>query len=91
MDITRIQIRAPKGRDPGRVLERPYKVIGDTVFLVDESGKALASDGDKYSRKLAPGDNPRQVAAQLLRQHYNATRTGPRGFNRPLIYPKLVY
>ena len=91
MEITRIQIRAPKGRDPGKVLEQHYKVIGDTVMLVDPSGKPLISDDQKYSRKLAPGDSAKQVAAQLLRQHYNATRSGPRDFNRPLNYPKLVY
>jgi hypothetical protein len=89
MEITRIQIRAPKGNDPGKVLERHFKVIGDTVFLVDESGKALASDGEKFSRKLNEGDNPKQVASQLLRQHYNATRTGPR--DRPISYPPLKY
>jgi len=91
MEITRIQIRAPKGNDPGKVLERHFKVIGDTVFLVDESGKVLASDGEKFSRKLNEGDNPKQVASQLLRQHYNATRTGPRDFNRPISYPPLKY
>jgi hypothetical protein len=84
MEKTRIQIRAPRGNsDPGKVLEQHYKVIGDTVMLVDPSGKPLMSDDQKYSRTLSPGDNPKQVAAQLLRQHYNASRSGPRDFNRP--------
>jgi hypothetical protein len=91
METVFIQIRAPKGFDPGKVQEGHYKVIGDTVLLVDRSGKALASDDQKYSRKLTAADNPKQVAAQLLRQHYNATRTSPRGFNDKLNYPKIVY
>jgi hypothetical protein len=91
MEITRIQIRAPKGSDPGKVLERHFKVIDNTVILVDTTGKPLASDGEKYSRRLNEGDNPRQVASQLLRQHYNATRNGPRDFNRRINYPPLKY
>src|SRR6516164_6681490 len=39
--------------------------------------KALASDDQKYSRRLTAGDNAKQVAAQLLRRHYNTTRTDP--------------
>ena len=91
METVFIQIRAPKGNDAGKVLEGHYKVIGDVVTLVDKGGKALASDDKKYSRNLVAGENPKQVAAQLLRQHYNATRTGPRDFNRAIVYPKLVY
>jgi hypothetical protein len=81
METVFIQISAPKGVDPGKVLEGHYNIIGDTVTLVDRDGKALASPDQKYSRKLAAGDKAKQVAAQLLRQRYNATRTGPRGFN----------
>ena len=68
MEITRIQIRAPKGNDPGKVLERHFKVIGDTVFLVDESGKVLASDGEKFSRKLNEGRWPLKKPMRLLRE-----------------------
>jgi hypothetical protein len=74
------------------VLEGHYKVIGDVVTLVDKNGKALAADDQKYSRKLTLGDNPKQVAAQLLRQHHSAARGNtPRGFGERLTYPKLVY
>jgi hypothetical protein len=59
--------------------------------LVDINGKALASDDQKYSRKLTAGDNAKQVAAQLLRRHYNTTRTGPRGFNDRGHHPKIRY
>jgi len=92
METVYIQIRAPKSaNDPGKVLEGHHKVIGDTVALVDNSGKPLTSDDKRYSRKLAAGESAKQAAAQLLRQHYNATRSGPRDFNRPLNYQKLVY
>ena len=92
METVYIQIRAPKGaNDPGKVLEGHYNVIGDTVALIDNSGKPLIGDDKRYSRTLAAGESAKQVAAQLLRQHYNATRSGPRGFNDKLNYPKLVY
>jgi hypothetical protein len=91
METVYIQIRAPRGQDPGKLLKGHYNVIGDTVALVDNSGKPLTSDDKKYSRNLAAGESAKQVAAQLLRQHYNATRSGPRDFNRPLNYPKLVF
>ena len=89
METVYIQIRAPRGSDPGRVLEGHYNIVGDTVVLVDPSGKALTSDDQKYSRKLAPGDHPKQIAAQLLRAHHNAARGGnPRGFSDKITYPK---
>jgi hypothetical protein len=75
METVFIQIRAPRRQDPGRVLEGHYNVIGDTVVLVDRAGKPHASD-KTYSRKLAAGDDAKQVAGQLLRSHYNATRRG---------------
>ena len=87
METVFIQIRAPKGHDPGKVLEGHYNTIGDTVFLVDKTGKPLTSEDQKYSRKLNAGDNAKQVAAQLLRLHHNRAR-GPRGFNDRLNYPK---
>src|SRR5262249_26844447 len=33
METVFIQIKAPRGRDPGRVLEGHYNVVGDTVVL----------------------------------------------------------
>jgi hypothetical protein len=91
METVFIETRRSRGTDPGKGIEGHYKVIGDVVTLVDINGKALTSDDQKYSRKLTAGDNPKQVAAQLLRRHYNTTRTGPRGFNDKLNYPKLRY
>lgn len=92
METVYIQIRAPLGSDPGRVLEGRYNIVGDTVILVDRTGKALTSDDQKYSRKLTAGDNAKQVAAQLLRAHHNAARSSsPRGFNGKLSYSKLRY
>ena len=90
METVYIQIRAPHGGDPGRVLEGHYNIVGDTVVLVDRTGKALTSDDQKYSRTLTPGENAKQVAAQLLRVHYREARgSSPRGFNdRQLNYPK---
>jgi hypothetical protein len=88
METVFIETRRPRGIDPGKGIEGHYKVIGDVVTLVDINGKPLTSDDQKYSRKLTAGDNAKQVAAQLLRRHYNATRTGPRGFSDKITYPK---
>ena len=83
METVFIETRRPRG-----TIEGHYKVIGDVVTLVDINGKPLTSDDQKYSRKLTAGDNAKQIAAQLLRRHYNATRTGPRGFSYKITYPK---
>jgi hypothetical protein len=92
METVFIQIRAPRGQDPGRVLEGHYNIVGETVVLVDRSGKALTSDDQKYSRKLTRGENPKQIAAQLLRVHHNAARgNSPRGFGDRILYQKLRY
>jgi hypothetical protein len=88
METVFIQIRAPKGHDPGKVFEGHYNIIGDTVFLIDKTGKPLTSEDRKYSRKLAAGESAKQVAAQLLRVHYREARSGPRGWNDRLDYPK---
>lgn len=92
METVFIQIRGPRGMDPGRVIESRYIVIDDTVVLVDPSGKPLTSDDKRYERKFAIGENTKQVAAQLLRQHYNAARgNSPRGFDERARCPKMRY
>jgi hypothetical protein len=90
METVFIQIRAPKGHDPGKVLEGHYNIIGDTVFLVDKTGKPLTSEDQKYSRKLTAGEAPKQVAAQLLRLHHrHGSGSSPRGWNDRLAYSPL--
>jgi hypothetical protein len=74
METVVIQVRAPRGADPGRVIEGHYNIVGDTVILVDQSGKPLTSEDQKFSRKLNAGDNAKQIAAQLLRLHHRAAR-----------------
>jgi hypothetical protein len=92
METVFIQIRAPKGHDPGKVLEGNYNIIGDTVFLVDKTGKPLTSEAREYSRKLAAGESAKQVAAQLLRIHHRSgSGSSPRGWNDRLHYPPLKY
>jgi hypothetical protein len=92
METVFIQIRAPRAGDPGKVLEGRYNVVGDTVVLVDQTGKPMTSDDRKYSQKLNPGERPKQVAAQMLRAHHNAARGGsPRGFSDKIIYQRVRY
>ena len=91
METVFIQIRAPKRGDAGKVLEGHYNIIGDTVTLVDKTEKPLTSEDQKYSRKLTAGDIPEQIAAQLLRAHYNARGGSRHGFSDKLTYPPLKY
>ena len=92
METVFIQIRAPKRGDAGKVLEGHFNIIGDTVTLVDKTGKPLMSEDQKFSRKLTAGDIPKQVAAQLLRVHYREARgSGRHGFNDKISYPPLKY
>jgi hypothetical protein len=73
-----IQIRAPKGDDPGKVLEGHYNLIGDTVILVDRSGKAVANDGEKFSRWLSADEKPKQVGCAASAAAIQCDADGPR-------------
>jgi len=79
-----IQISAPKGTFPGKVAIGHYCTADNFVTLCDEAGKPI---GDKHI--LAPGEDPRPVACQMLRRRQNAG--GHAGFNDKLRYPKLRY
>jgi hypothetical protein len=83
----RIQVAEPRGaRHPGAVEEGHYIVEDGTVTLVDKRGTAI--DKHRLSRELKPGEDPRSVAAILLRQW---KRPKSSDFNRVLRYPKVVY
>jgi hypothetical protein len=78
-----IQVRAPKGNFPGEVAEGWYCIVDNAVVMTDADGKPI--DAEKHP--LASGQDPRLLACRLLRRR----RTGPRGFNDKIEYPKLRY
>ncbi len=81
-----IQIRAPKGNDPGKVAEGHYVVVDGCVVLTDEAGKPTG-DSKHY---LDPDGDARLVACRMLRRRQNA-RSSSGSFASPIAYPKLKY
>ena len=80
-----LQVRAPRGKFEGEVVEGWYVVIDSAVVLTDAAGKPV--NGDEH--QLAPGQDAHLLACRLIRQRRNSG--APRGFNRPLNYPPLKY
>ncbi|MFZ2081296.1 MAG: hypothetical protein WAV38_32540 [Xanthobacteraceae bacterium] len=88
-DIHRItiQLRAPKGNDPGKVAIGHYVVNPDNyVVLCDENGKPT---GDEKHHLDAAGD-AKLIACGMLRRRQNA-RSSSGDFSRPISYPKIGY
>ena len=80
-----LQVRAPRGKFEGEVVEGWYCVVDNAVVLTDAAGKPI--NGDKHH--LAPGQDAHLVACRLIRARRNSG--APRGFNDRIHYPKLVY
>jgi hypothetical protein len=82
-----IQLRAPRGRDAGKVAIGHYVVNPDNfVVLCDENGRPLG--GEKC--QLEPGGDARLIACRMLRRRQNASASGG-GFDRRLTYPQLRF
>jgi hypothetical protein len=84
------EIRRPRGSDPGAVTVGAYVIEGDTVNLTDRNGRPVNDgNGKGYSRKIANGDTPKQVAAITTKQMWRSVRGKDRvsGFAGPLKYP----
>jgi hypothetical protein len=79
------------GLPAGAAAEGFYVVENGKVTLTGRDGfPAHDPEGREYTRELGKDDNPRQVAALLLRNFRTKVR-GARvsGFDRPLVYPRL--
>ena len=82
-----IQLRAPRGIDPGKIAIGHYVVNADNfVVLCDENGKPTGTE----KHHLDPGGDARLVACRMLRRRQNA-RGSSGDFNGPIQYPKLRY
>ena len=83
-----IQLRAPRGKDHGKVAIGYYVINPDNdVVLCDESGKPI----DGMKQHLEPGGlDARLIASRMLRRRQNASG-GPSGFSDRLVYPKLRF
>ena len=83
-----LELRRPRGDDPGSVAEGWYDLDGNHVQMCDRDGIPLA--GEKNRKKLRPGQTAREAAVMLLKE--KASRFGSReSFNRTLRYPTTVF
>jgi len=78
-----IQVRAPRGSDPGEVAIGYYCVVDGYVVLTDADGKRLGSD----KRYIGSGD-AHLIACRMVR---NRKGRASASFNRPVSYPPLRY
>ena len=78
-----VQVRAPRGNFPGEVAEGWCCIVDNAVVMTDADGKPV--DSEKHY--LNPSDDARLKACRMVRRR----RTGPRGFNDKIQYPKLRY
>jgi hypothetical protein len=92
-----IDIKLPKGNDPGQVSYGFYIVVGDLLTMTDAKGNAAQDDAGKtYTHKLAPNDDHQVIAGRLTRKLRDALRgkkdAPPSGFSGPLNYgPTGIY
>jgi hypothetical protein len=79
-----IQLRTPRGNDPGKVAQAWFCTNDNFVVLCDESGKPA---GDRHI--LASGEDARLAACRLLRRRSNASASRSGFDGRPIAYPRL--
>jgi len=81
-----LQVRAPRGSDPGRVSEDWYVVVDGHVVLTDSDGKPISEP----RRYINPGEDARLVACAMARRRRRTV--GPvNSFNGPIRYPRVRY
>jgi len=80
-----IQLRAPRGKDAGKIAIGHYMIVEGAVVLTDADGKPVGN----VKHTLSPGEDARLVACRMLRRQ-NAKASGG-DFSRPLRYPKIAY
>jgi hypothetical protein len=80
-----MQVWAPRGTFPGKVIEGWYCVVDNAVVFTDAEGKPI--DSEKHH--LAPGQDARWLACRLVRERRSSAV--PRGFSDRILYQKLKY
>jgi hypothetical protein len=77
-----VEIRRPRGTDPGQIEEAKFATDGKFVQLYSMQERSW---GLKFRREIPEGWAPRETASRLLRSKVN-TRSSD--FGRKLFYPK---
>lgn len=84
-------VRQPRDdNDLGQVTIGFYVLVADVLTMTDSTGAAVRNrSGEKYTRKIEPGEDARAIASRLTRQIYDK-RHGDAGadFNRAIDYPR---
>ncbi len=81
-----IQLRTPRGKDPGKIAEGWY-CADSAVVLTDQDGKPIGSD----KHHIEPGGDARLIACRMLRKRQNARSSSGGNFSASIAYPKLKY
>jgi hypothetical protein len=88
-----IQIKAPRGDDPGQVCHGCYTLTDGVVTLTDRDGHPVQdAHGRQYSRKLSPGATvaDADIAGRSLTKEFRLALLGKtpsnERFSRPLEY-----
>lgn len=74
--------------DGGQVTEGYYLVEGDKLTMTDSTGKPMRrpSDGEFYTHKLKPDENPHTIAGRLTKTIRERLHGDDNGFNRRIVY-----
>ncbi len=78
------QVKAPRGKFPGKVIEGYYRIIDNAIAFTDAGGKPL----DNERRPISPDDDHRLIACSLLKRRRSDSSL-VKGFNDRLVYPRL--
>ena len=90
-----IQVKAPKGDDPGQVTTGYYTLADHILTMTDSSGRPIrrATTGESFTCKIKPGDNHVAFAGQMTLEIRRTMRgeNAPgavKGFGREFDYEK---
>jgi hypothetical protein len=76
--------------DLGQVTAGYYTLTDGVLTMTDSKGAAVRDrSGEKYLRKIEPGEDARAIASRLTIEIYRMLRGGTApGFGGPINYPK---
>jgi hypothetical protein len=91
-DVQRVQVYLshPTGPDDlGQVTFGFFKVEDGVLIMTDEQGNPMRKiNGEIFSRKLGPDDNPCSIAGVLTKE-IRRELYGDLDFHRPIKYPNI--
>jgi len=87
-----VQLEAPRGNSPGKVVEGCYTIENGAVVLTNRHGDLVRDDGGNAEiRRGGQPQTDRSSATKELRKALRGNNGPPRGFRGPIEYPKVKY